>query len=192
MEMKEIRQITGHTYANARSNEESWYGCAISFHESAIILAQHRESISRGTLVYLTNAALSIELLLKAVIVAQGGKARITHELLGLAHDSGVAFSKNQEATLEWLSEVLKWSGRYPVPNKEEDWDHYFDHVQERHIIREREGNVGITKANRETFPSVENCEKLWNIANRKWGEIQLSNQQTKLGTTADPSLRSG
>jgi len=142
--------------------------------------------------VFLANAAVSIELLLKAIIIAEGGKARITHELLGLARDAGVAFSNNQEATLDWLSEILKWSGRYPVPNKEEDWDHYFDDVQERHIIREREGNVGITRANPETFPSVENCGRLWDLANRKWDEIQLSKQQTKIRTTADPSLRSG
>jgi len=59
-------------------------------------------------------------------------KLQKTHELLRLARDAGVAFSNNQEATLEWLSEILKWSGRYPVPNKEEDWDHYFDNVQEK------------------------------------------------------------
>ncbi|HKN21215.1 MAG TPA: hypothetical protein VJX73_07355 [Terracidiphilus sp.] len=192
MDMKGIRQITQHPFANQQSNEASWYRSAFSFHEAANILGQHIDSIRRGQLVFLANAAVSIELLLKAIIVAEGGKARITHELLGLARDAGVAFSNNQEATLDWLSEILKWSGRYPVPNKEEDWDHYFDDVQERHIIREREGNVGITRANPETFPSVENCGRLWDLANRKWDEIQLSKQQTKIRTTADPSLRSG
>jgi HEPN domain-containing protein len=194
MDMKEIRQITGNTFANQQSNEESWYSSAISFHEGAYILEQHKGSTRRGMLVYLTNAAVSIELLLKAIIVAKDGKARITHELLRLAHDAGVAVSSNQEATLEWLTEILKWSGRYPVPNKEEDWDHYFDVVQERHTIREREGNVGVTRANRETFPSVENYEKLWDLANGKWCEIQIHKRQTHthIGTTADPSLRSG
>lgn len=192
MDMKEIRQITGHTFANQQSNEESWYSTAISFREGANILGQHEDSIRRGKLVVLTNSALSIELLLKAIIVANGGKAPKTHELLRLARDAGVAFSNNQEATLEWLSEILKWSGRYPVPNKEEDWDHYFDNVQERHFIRERHGNVGVTRANPETFPSAKNCEKLWDLANRKWGEIQINKQQTKIGTTTDPSLLSG
>jgi HEPN domain-containing protein len=192
MDMKEIRQITGHTFANQQSNEESWYSSAISFREGANILGQHEDSIRRGRLVVLTNSALSIELLLKAIIVANGGRSPITHELLRLARDAGVTFSNDQEATLEWLSEILKWSGRYPVPNKEADWDRYFDNVQERHIIRERQGNVGITRANPETFPSTKNYEKLWDSANRKWGEIQLNKQQTKIGTTADPSLRSG
>ncbi len=192
MDKKEIRGISGYTFANQQLNEASWYRSAISFHEGANILEQHLSSIPGGKLVILTNTALSIELLFKAIIVAKGGIAPKTHKLFGLAGDAGVAFSNNQEATLEWLSEILKWSGRYPVPNKEKDWDHYLDHVQERHIIREREGYVGITRANPETFPSVKNREELWDLANRKWGEIQTNKQQTKVGTTADPSLRSG
>jgi len=75
MNKKEIRQITQHTFANQQSNEESWYASAISFHEGAAVLEQHSSSIRGGRLVVLTNAALSIELLLKAIIVADGGKA---------------------------------------------------------------------------------------------------------------------
>ena len=192
MDRKEIRRITQDTFASQQSDEESWYRSAVSFHEGSNVLGQHIDSIRRGKLVFLANAAVSIELLLKAIIVAEGGKARITHELLGLARDAGVAFSNNQEATLEWLSEILKWSGRYPVPNKEEDCDHYFDNVQERHIVRERVGNVRVVRANPETFPSVKNYEKLWDLANRKWDEVQVDKLQSKIRTTADPSLRSG
>jgi hypothetical protein len=192
MDMKEIRRIAQHTFASQQSDEESWYRSAVSFHEGANVLGQHIDSIRRGKLVFLTNAAVSIELLLKAIIAAEDGKARKTHELLGLARDAGVAFSKDQEATLEWLSEILKWSGRYPVPNNEKAWDHYYDNVQEKHIIRERRGNAGVVRANPETFPSVKNYEKLWDLANRKWGGIQLDKLQSKLRTTADPSLHSG
>jgi hypothetical protein len=174
MDRKEIRRVAQHTFADQQSNEDSWYGSAISFHEGASILWQHKESIPRGMLVFLINAALSIELLLKAIIVAKGGGAPQTHELRDLARDAEVAFSKNQMATLELLGEVLKWSGRYPVPNTEKAWDHYYDHVVERHIIREREGSVGRVRANPETFPSVQNYEALWNLADRKWDEIQL------------------
>ena len=185
MDGREIRRIGRYTFANQQSNEESWYGSAISFHEGAKVLGQHKDSICLGTLVFLTNAALSIELLLKAIIVAEGGKARITHELLGLARDAGVAFSNDQEATLEFLGEVLKWSGRYPVPNNEKAWDHYFDNVFEKLVIRQREGNIGLVRANRETFPSVENYGELWDLASRKWGEIQLNKLQNRTKATA-------
>ncbi len=147
---------------------------AVSFREGANVLGQHKDSIRGGMRVFLTNAALSIELLLKAIIAAKGGIVRNTHELPGLARDAGVAFTKNQEATLELLGKVLKWSGRYPVPTNEKDWDHYYDVVHERHVIREREKNIGRVRANPETFPSVKNYEVLWNLASTKWDEIQL------------------
>lgn len=174
MKRKEIRRIAQHTFADQQSNEDSWYGSAISFHEGANILWQHKDSIPRGMLVFLINAALSIELLLKAIIVAKGGAARQNHKLDEFARDAEVKFSKNQIATLELLGEVLRWSGRYPVPNTEKAWDHYYDHVLEKHIIREREGNVGRVRANPETFPSVQNYEALWDLVDRKWDEIQL------------------
>lgn len=132
------------------------------------------DSIDRGRPVFLLNAALSIELLLKAIIVAKGLIAPQTHELPKLARNAEVAFTKNQETTLELLGEVLKWSGRYPVPNNEKAWDHYHDVVHERHVIREREGNIGVTRANPETFPSAKNYAAIWMLANRKWDEIQL------------------
>jgi hypothetical protein len=192
MDRKGIRRIGQYTFAHLQSNDESWYSSAIAFHEGASILDQHIGSMRCGRLVFLTTAALSIELLLKAAIVAKGGIAPITHDLPRLARDAEVAYSKEQEATLELLSEVLKWSGRYPVPTNEKAWDHYHDNVFERHVIREREGGVGTTRANPETFPSVNNYEKLWDLANRKWDEIQRNGKRTKTGTAADSSLRSG
>jgi len=174
MDRREIRRIAQHTFADQQSNEDSWYGSAISFHEGANILWKRKDSIPRGMLVFLINAALSIELLLKAIIVAKGGVAPQKHELRDLARDAEVAFSKSQIATLELLGEVLKWSGRYPVPNTEKAWHHHYDHVLERHVIREREGNVGRVRANSETFPSVQNYEALWSLADRKWDEMQM------------------
>jgi HEPN domain-containing protein len=193
MDLKEIRRIAQHTFASQQSDEESWYRSAVSFHEGSNVLGQHRDSIRGGMRVFLVNAAQSIELLLKVIIVAGGGKAPKTHELRRLGLNAGVAFSNNQEATLEWLSEIVKWSGRYPVPNSEQAWNHYYDDVHERLVVRERNRNAGITRANPETFPSIKNYEKLWDLADRKWGEIQINKQQTRIGTTtADPSLRSG
>jgi HEPN domain-containing protein len=173
------RRIAQHTFDSQKSNEDSWYRSAISFHKCANILWQHKDSTSWGFPVILLNAALSIELLLKAIIVAKGVEAPQTHELLELAREAEVSFLKKQNATLELLGEFLKWSGRYPVPNKEKVWDHYYGCVLEKHIIRERVENVGLVRANPDTFPSVKNYESLWNLANRKWDEIYLQ-QNTK------------
>ena len=178
MDRKESRQITQYTFADQQSNKESWYSGAVSYYEGANVLWQHKDSIHGGMRVFLTNAALSIELLLKAIIVAKGRVAATNHKLPRLALDAGISVTENQVATLEFLGEVLKWSGRYPVPTKEEGWDHYYDVVHEKLVIREREGNVGRILANRERFPSIEVYKKLWDIANQTWGEIQ-SQQST-------------
>jgi HEPN domain-containing protein len=172
MERKETREITGFTFSDQRSNEESWYNSAISFHEGASIFGQHKDSIHGGIRVFLVNVALSLELLLKALIVAQGESSPPNHKLRNLADKAGVNFTKNQKMTLELLEEIFKWSGRYPVPNKASDWDTYHDQILERHVIRERTGNTWIARANPETFPSVKNCDELWTVANRRWDEL--------------------
>lgn len=64
-----------------------------------------------------------MELLFKSIIVAEGGIVPKHHNLLDLARDADVGYSSNQRATLELMTEVLKWSGRYPVPTREEAWD---------------------------------------------------------------------
>jgi HEPN domain-containing protein len=178
MDKKEIRRITGYTFASQQSNEASWYDSAISFHDAAAILWQHEDSIRMP--VVLMNAALSMELLFKAIIVAKGGVAPNKHVLVDLASKADIAFSENQKATLELLTEFIIWNGRYPVPNREKDWDRYHDHVLERHITREREEDTWRVRANSERFPSLENCEALWKLAIRRWEGIH--SHQAALG----------
>lgn len=137
-----------------------------------MLLKKHEDSIRGGSRVYLLNGALSIELLLKAIIVAKGKIAPKHHDLLDLARNANVGYVANQRATLELLTQILKWSGRYPVPNKEEDWQRYYDDVLEKHIIREREANIGRARANPETFPTIDNYQRLWNFANLRWSEV--------------------
>ena len=172
MDRKDIRRITGYTFVGQRSNKESWYGLAVSFHDGAIVLGQHQDSISGGKWVFFANAALSIELLLKAILIARGKAAPRTHELSNLASMAGVAFTENQGATLELLTAMLKWSGRYPIPNREANWDDYHDRILKKHIITEQDGNITRVRANPETFPSIDAYEALWDIANRRWNEI--------------------
>jgi hypothetical protein len=173
MDKKEIREINGDTFGNAKSNVISWYNSANQFHAGALILAQHINSFDGGMRVFLVNAAISLELLYKAIIVAQGNEAPISHILISLAHDADVSCPDKQKATLELMSEIFKWSGRYPVPNKEESWNNYHDNVLERHIIRGRSKDGAFIVANREIFPSIEKYIELWERAKQKWDEIQ-------------------
>jgi len=146
---EKAREKCGFTFDKERSNETFWYNFAVSFHEGASILCHHEAHI----LIFLFNAALSIELLLKAIVVANKSDIRFEHNLLDLANDAEISFSDNQKKTLEFMSEILIWRGRYPTPTKAGRWNNFQDIVLEKHIIRERNGNVGVTRANPETFP---------------------------------------
>ena len=170
---EKAREICGFTFDKERSNETTWYNFAVSFHEGASILYHHEARI----LVFLFNSALSIELLFKAIVVANKSDIRFDHNLLDLANLAEISFSDSQKKTLELMSEILLWKGRYPTPTNAGRWNNFQDNVLEKHIIRERNGNVGVTRANPETFPSPENYEVLWNIANQKWNEIQMNKQ---------------
>jgi HEPN domain-containing protein len=170
MDRKAVRKIVGLSFADQQTNEQSWLKSANSFHEGASLLGRHQDSISGGIRVFLLNAALSIELLLKAILVAGGKEAPGTHNLLELAHEAKVVYSRDQETTLKLLAEMLKWAGRYPVPKRENAWDHYYDQVLEPHVIREGTG----ARRNPKTFPSVENYEELWDLAKRRWNQIEL------------------
>ncbi|WP_254509524.1 HEPN domain-containing protein [Anatilimnocola floriformis] len=59
---------------------------------------------------------MSIELLLKAIIVAHSQEPGMTHGLSSLARAAGVKFADSQLPLLEILSQTIVWDGRYPVP----------------------------------------------------------------------------
>jgi len=94
--------------------------------------------------------------------LAKSKSLELNHNLIQLSKDSGVNLTKDQECTLELLSEIIIWNGRYPIPKKEEQWDNYHDVILEKHIIRERDGNTFRTLAHRGRFPSIENYKKIW------------------------------
>ena len=66
--------------------------------------------------VYWMLCGMSIELLLKALIVAQQQDPGKTHKLKQLAIKAGLQLDRRQQGLLDILSEAVIWYGRYPVP----------------------------------------------------------------------------
>lgn len=164
---KEVREITGFTFSEIRSDPENWMKRAIAFKDAAILIAKPDEY--SPSFPYYYNSGIALELALKALAIAKSMEFETNHRLYGLCELVGLKISKNQECTLELLSELIVWSGRYPVPKKEGKWDNYHDVVQEKHIVREREGNVGRTLADRDRFPTVDNFLVLWGICETEY-----------------------
>lgn len=153
---KKIRAVAGFTFSRHGSDPENWYRLACSFNEVAALI--NAESKSSMSVPYHYNAALSIELLLKAITHAQSQALQKNHNLVEKAKSCGIDFTYDQLCTLELFSEIIIWSGRYPTPKSEEFWDKYHDEVLEKHITRE----TFRTSINRDRFPIFENYQKIW------------------------------
>lgn len=164
---KKVREITGFTFSEIGSDPENWMTRARAFKEAAILIAKSDEY--SPPFPYYYNSGIALELALKAIAIAKSKKFETNHRLYDLCMLIGLKITKNQECTLELLSELIVWSGRYPVPKKEGQWNNYHDVVQEKHIVSVSEGNVGKTLANRDTSPTVQNFLTLWGICETEY-----------------------
>jgi len=158
---KKYRELIGLTFSRSLSNPEYWYHQAMVFNSTAELLQKELQGVT--IIPYLYNSGISIELVIKAIIVAQKKEPPRTHNLKKLCDFAGITFSKKEGLTLELLTESIIWLGRYPAPNNEKDWDRYYDDILEKHIIRTTDGLSGKTMVNNDTFPTKENYELLWN-----------------------------
>ncbi|MBU2570812.1 MAG: HEPN domain-containing protein [Gammaproteobacteria bacterium] len=159
---KVVREITGFTFSKIGTDPENWMKRAMDFKEAAILIAKSEEYSPPFPFYY--NSGIALELALKSIAIAKSKVYEANHRLNDLCTLVGLNITKDQECTLELLSELIIWSGRYPVPKKEGQWNNYYDVVHEKHVVRENEGNVYRALANRDRFPTVENFLTLWKL----------------------------
>lgn len=176
IDRKKIREITGYTHQKQINDPDSWYKGAISFHESAHVLYEAQESITLGSRVFTFNAALSLELILKAILVAKKINFKFTHTLRALADNADIELNDDQKHTLDLLTAIFTWVGRYPAPKLETEWDQFHDAVFEKHIIRSKIGNTNKSMANPKTYPSMANYMAIWEICLTKYKELITDN----------------
>ena len=166
--MDRIRAAFGFTHEKQKTNPAAWISLAKSFHAAARVLNVHSEDIPSDTRPVALNAALSLELLFKAILTknkCEFPKSESGHDLRALCIAANVAANKAQLATLELMTAEFVWAARYPVPNKESKFRDFHTGIFERHVIRSRTGNVGTVRANPDSFPNWENYSKIWNLA---------------------------
>jgi HEPN domain-containing protein len=157
---QETRELVGFTFANAEADPDNWMSRAREFHEAAVLMANaNGGSLS---LPYYYNAALSLELFLKAILVTLKKEYKTTHRLKELSDEAGMKIEHDQEITLELLSEHLIWLGRYPIPKNENQWNNFHDVLLPKHKVIEQEGSTGRIMKNEKTFPSLKNYLAIW------------------------------
>ena len=167
VDWKKYRTSIGYTQAKMSKNAKAWYSLACGYRLASELLNEYADRIPGDTRQFAFNAALSLELVMKAILARKlidipnrnGG-----HDLLGLSDTALIPLTDHQRQTLDLLTATIIWSGRYPTPNKESKWDEYQDFTIESHIIRTTVGNVSSAMANRDTFPDWNNYSKIWGV----------------------------
>jgi hypothetical protein len=174
IDAKKLRTITGYTHQAQSTDAGLWLKKAVAFHEAAKILHQAGDRLTDKIAIVSFNYALSLELIMKAIMVAEGRKPNPSHELNKLCAEAHVEVDDSQKATLDLLTTITLWRGRYPVPNKEDSWNEYHDNVLEKHKVNRKLGNVYSTSVNAKTWPTEENYLKIWNACHRKFADIKV------------------
>jgi HEPN domain-containing protein len=171
LSQKDIRELVGHTFLKVEKDPENWFRRACQFNSVANLINDNPQLEINAA--YYFNAGLSLELALKSIIIAKSKPFGKTHTLIDLSKDAGIRVSKDQECTLELLSEIIIWSGRYPTPTREEYWDNYYDKILEKHMIRQQIGNTGSLLKNESRFPTHRNYQALWKICKNEFSHLQ-------------------
>jgi hypothetical protein len=166
--IKRIRESFGQTHQKQITNVVAWHSLAQSFQRAAQIIDEFKDRVPSDSRPFAFNAALSLELIFKAILAKKGvsiPSGASGHDLRLLCTKAQIALSPQQMTTLELMTEEIIWAGRYPVPNSEQRWNDFHDRILEKHIIRSQSGNVTSARANSETFPNWENYAKIWDLA---------------------------
>lgn len=115
--------------------------------------------------VYRMVCGMSMELLLKTIIVARGKEPESTHFLDKLAADAGVVYTRQQLDLLRILSEAIIWDGKYPVPEKEEHWEQLARLEEERLFDKVPLGDSGLEALRGNGTLDWDSYSELWGIA---------------------------
>lgn len=101
-----------------------WYSMRSDNHQAVTEKLGLEEGFSMPTAcypVYHMLCGLSLEVLMKAVLVSRGESAPEIHDLNDLASLVGTKRNVNEKRILRFYQESVIWAGRYPIPRKAND-----------------------------------------------------------------------
>ncbi len=116
--------------------------------------------------VYRMLCGMSLELLYKSIVVANGEEPNTkSHFLFDLAKEAKVNVTNSEKGLLKILSESIIWEGRYPVPQeKQKQQMDKLETLARTHLFeKESIGNINILKPNKAL--NWESFNNLWNEA---------------------------
>ena len=115
--------------------------------------------------VYRMLCGMSLELLYKAIIVAQNDPVPASHNLLFLAEKAGCHVTRKNAGILELLTECIIWEGRYPVPKDHPKIEKFVFLHYENLFYKERTDNSVVLKPIEPNPLDWINYSELWKKA---------------------------
>lgn len=128
-------------FDRSKITPQYWYNCSSDLRGSAAaLLAASEPELSAvvaqkfglgagfsigiaSSAVYEMLCGMSIELMLKAIAVAQRKEVMGHHRLIELARHVDVSLAPDEEALVSVLTGSIRWAGRYPVPKGRKEWE---------------------------------------------------------------------
>lgn len=179
---RKTRELVGLTFSEFQSDPTKWMTRAREFRDAAVLLVESKSGSLSSPYYY--NAALSLELSLKAILVAQKRKYQAIHRLKDLSDAAGVQIERDHVKTLELLSECLMWLGRYPIPKSENQWNNFHDVLFPKHKVTVHKGKIRRVIRNEKTFPTLKNYLAIWNLFQAEYSSLnQLGNSYKMLSS---------
>lgn len=171
------------TYEQQKKESIYWFHKASDLRGGAAVLWASMKSESREVatelglgsgfrmdvalpLVYRMLCGMSLELLIKAIIVARGKEPETIHVLGKLATDAGIeGYTPEQRDLLQILTEAIFWDGRYPTPKKKAAWEKLSVLEKARLCDKEPIGDTGLEILTRNNALDWDSYSDLWRIA---------------------------
>lgn len=109
-------------------------------------------------------SGLSFELLFKSIIIKHNQDIPKTHNLIQLSSQAGYIASNDEKKIFDLLSDYVKWAGKYPIPNDENENELFYKKLGNTIVTHYQTGNV---------FTSVYNGSLEWDSLNYIWSSIE-------------------
>ena len=115
-----IRDFDKGDQFNRRFNGLLYYlNCANELHEAALLVGNAK--LIPGN-VFCLLAGLSIELLLKGILLGLQGRFPKSHQIQDLSLSAGISSTDDDLIILQTMSEYVSWASKYPTPKDEQSW----------------------------------------------------------------------
>jgi hypothetical protein len=151
-----IRRIEmGNYFKRKRTGLLYYLNCAEELNSGALLIWEHDQRLRK---VFAMLAGLSIELLLKGIMIGLQEDFPAHHRLADLCDQAGITVDENDRLILQALSEHIYWASKYPAPLNEQQMERTREILEQQY---RRSGNLANLHIPEKEI-GLANYKRLW------------------------------